>query len=279
MTPLKDQVKRLMGECLLQIRPEYGRQLAQQGITLDIGQHLGLQDRLIRYALLARAAAEPEPEKLLAYHRDYWTNRGKEYFDFSREVGLFERYFLPNLGYALEALAEHLAHRPFYTTLVEIGCGSGELLTYVATQFPQLTTCIGIDLSADQIAENQQRYQEKRLTFVAADGYAWVLQHGRPNTIYLTSRGVLEYFSQAQLEEMFTHLAQKEAPALFMCIEPIGMKHDLNTQTVSLVYGKEFSLSHNYPYLFEQAGFEIWHRSQIAGGEDHVLTIIGAERR
>jgi hypothetical protein len=64
----------------------------------------------------------------------------------------------------------------------------------------------------------------------------------------------------------------------FVAIEPNASNHDFKTTKETQLYGNEPSFSHNYPFLFENAGFKLWHSSQNfidQGGS--ARTFIGAK--
>ena len=137
---------------------------------------------------------------------------------------------------------------------------------------------VGIDLSEVQIENNKVNYKENpKLEFVAADGFDWVHKHGHENMVFVTFRGVLEYFTEQRLQEFFDKL-NGLGKIIFFAIEPNGLDHDFRTNPNSQIYGPECAFSHNYPKLFQNAGFKIWHLSNKIEGEHHDITcIIGAK--
>ena len=109
---------------------------------------------------------------------------------------------------------------------------------------------MGRDLSERQVAENRKNYEERTATeFVAADDCDWLPAHAQPGCLVLTNGGVLEYLDQPQLEALLAHIADKLAPAPLVLIETVANDHDLEAEPESLVYGREMSFSHNYPFL------------------------------
>ena len=112
---------------------------------------------------------------------------------------------------------------------------------------------------------------------MTADAVQWVTKYGHSNIIYVSSRGVLEYFLEKRLQE-FLNTIYEFGNIFFVAIEPNGTDHDFETQPHSQLYGYEPSFSHNYPRLFKKAGFNLWHFSQKPwhnGG--NIQTFIGAK--
>ena len=148
----------------------------------------------------------------------------------------------------------------------------------MSSKFPEIDRFIGIDLSQEQISLNGDRYGvNKKLEFVAADALDWVKEHGQGNTIFVTSRGVLEYFLEPRLQELFNHV-HGLGKTIFIAIEPNGADHNFEINPNSQLYGHEPSFSHNYPKLFKNAGFDVWHFSQkIWHKASDMQTFVGAK--
>lgn len=145
---------------------------------------------------------------------------------------------------------------------MEIGTGNGDVLNYLSSEFPNINRFIDIDLCQDQIALNNKKYKDnKRLDFIASDAFDWIQTNGHDKTVFVTSRGVLEYFKESQLQELLNTIYNL-GPTMFIAIEPNGADHNFETNPNSELYGHEPSFSHNYPHLFKNAGFNIWHFSQ-----------------
>ncbi len=66
---------------------------------------------------------------------------------------------------------------------------------------------------------------------------------------------------ESQLQELFSKINQL-GKTIFIAIEPNGADHNFDTNPSSQLYGHEPSFSHNYPKLFKNAGFSLWHFSQ-----------------
>ncbi len=161
---------------------------------------------------------------------------------------------------------------------MEIGTGNGKVLEYLSSEFPKIEKFIGIDLSQAQIEINKKQYQKNsKLEFVASDAYEWVKENGQSNTVFVTNGGVLEYFTEERLQ-LFLKEIYKLGKIYFVAIEPNSIEHNFEANPNTETYGNERSFSHNYPKLFKNAGFGLWHFSQQpwTGNAGINKTIIGA---
>lgn len=270
----------LLGNILVFLRPKKANELSENRITLihKNKEHLSIQERLMRYALVQQLEPIEDPEVIAEQNRKFWEdNAAVELFNETENT--FQTDFLPHCTFIFEQLKKELSKQSeTFNTIVEIGTGNGDVLNYLSEQFPDVNRLIGIDLSQHQIDLNYERFKDnQKLEFVAADAYDWVIEHGKSNSIYVTSRGVLEYFLEEQLQELLNKV-HSLGTIFFVAIEPNGSDHDFETQPNTQLYGDEPSFSHNYPLLFKNAGFTLWHFSQQPwhnGG--NIQTFIGAK--
>ena len=251
-----------LGYALLPLYPQRAEKIAQETFTLfhDHSYQRHPLDNLLRAGLAHKAVRQQDNDQLATYHRDFWSgNEGTIYHETQQDK--FEEVFLGHFAFTVDLLADILAANPQITTLCEIGSGSGQLLDHLASQLPQIEQFIGVDLSPGVTEANRQRYPNPKLTFIAADAHKWILEHGQPNWLFVSFRGVLEYFPQSDLEMLLSHIATQLQPAAFLAIEPIDRDHDLDHDPNSHTYGDDYSFSHNYPHLFQQTGYTLRHVS------------------
>ncbi len=252
---MKQQIKRTLGKILVSLMPHRAEQVRQNEFSMSVG-HRNPLNSLIRAGLAERLVAGDQLDELSANHRQFWaTDQGTEYHIHARRhvTDSYQQYF----SYVNDILRGLLLGNREITTLVEVGCGGGSLLDLLAKEFPQIERFVGIDLSPAIIAENKRIFEDPRLEWVVENGKTWVEQTGGANTIYLSYRGVYEYFTQADLDEMFAKIASEKRPAISISIEPIGLEHDLDTTQNSVLYGTEYTFSHNYPHLYRKNGYTI----------------------
>lgn len=274
---MKSLLKTIIGKILIKILPKKANQLSNMGIT--IGINLSKKDRLIRYALLEKAKKKKDFDTLSNFHKNYWTNRGEEYFSSGYNDHILEKFFIPKCSFLFDLLQEQLQNEfRKYNTLVEIGTGDGRVLEYLSVRFPKINKFIGIDLSIPQIDANQKVYNKSaKLEFVASDGFDWIKKNGHNYMIIVTSRGVLEYFTQSRLQAFLDEL-NNIGKIIFIAIEPTGVDHNFLKNPNSEIYGSENSFSHNYSQLFQNSGFIIWHQSKIISlHSDSYMNFIGAK--
>ncbi|WP_456441535.1 class I SAM-dependent methyltransferase [Psychroserpens sp.] len=240
--------------------------------------NLTVIERLMRYALVKKLDKIKDHDAIAESNRKFWEDNSAVGL-FTETEDTFETDFLPNCTFIFDQLKKELINQSEqYTTIVEIGTGNGDVLNYLSDEFPQVNRLIGIDLSQHQIDLNNKRFiDNKKLEFVAADAYDWIIEHGQSNAIYVSSRGVLEYFLEERLQDLLTKIHQL-SNILFVAIEPNGADHNFDTHPTTQLYGDEPSFSHNYPQLFKNSGFTLWHFSQKPwqnGG--NLQTFIGAK--
>ena len=248
----------VVGQQLLRILPDRAEAIRRNEFSFAMGEKRSWLDSLLRAGLIKQALNNSKSTDLEKYHYDFWKGgRGHEYHN--KSAGRFNRIFLRHYAYLVDEIAALVGADSSYTTLCEIGSGSGQLIEHLAANLPQLHRFIGIDLSDETTAANQEKYTNPKLEFVAAGGREWIEQQGEPNWIYITHAGVLEYFSQENLELLFSYIGQTLAPAIFVAIEPVSVEHDLEIELDSKPYGREFAFSHNYPHQFRKAGFQLEH--------------------
>ncbi|MEO9892788.1 class I SAM-dependent methyltransferase [Aurantibacter sp.] len=274
---MKEKLRYIIGRCLVVLMPKKAAKLGENGMTIVLNKKLSKVEYLMRDAILNKAKKNKDFDNLAKLHHNYWVNKGDELFVETDDM--FENIFLPDWSFIFDKLQIELAGSTYeYKTLVEIGAGNGNVLNFLSQKFPQIEQFIGIDLSVKQIAINKQRFHSNtRLSFVAADVLDWVNEFGEENTIFVTSGGVLEYFTQENLEAFLKRL-NNLGKIKFIAIEPIGSQVNFETNSNSQIYGPESSFSHNYKKLFENAGFSIWHQSNVKqDNTEWYFTILGAK--
>jgi hypothetical protein len=271
-----DILTHTFGNMFILLWPLKTRQLTEQGMTLVLNNNLSIIERLMRKAILKKVEQMKGYDTLEKMHQNYWIKQGAHFFEATNDS--FESKFIPDCSFIFELLKKELAkHAEEYITLVEIGTGNGRVLEYLSNEFPKINRFIGIDLSQVQIDINIKKFnQNKKLEFVAFDAFHWIKEYGQENTIFVTSRGVLEYFTEERLQAFLNEI-NSLGKTIFVAIEPNGIEHNFETNPDSQPYGHERSFSHNYPKLFKNSGFVLWHLSKRTENETTVMSFIGAK--
>ena len=256
---MKELIKNILGNVLLTLFPKKAASLEKRGLTL-LDPKFNIVERQMRNAILKNAESKNNFDKLSKIHSDYWVNQGIDVFSWNNS---FKANFLPNCTFLLDIVKEKFFENEIqFDTLVEIGTGNGDVLHYLETNFPKIDKFIGIDLSSEQIKINKEKYKENiRLEFVNSDVLEWVKKEGRKNTIFMTSNGVFEYFTEQQLRE-FIEYTNGLGKVLFVIIEPTEIDHNFELNPNSIIYGMEKSFSHNYGKIFQDYGLKIFHHSK-----------------
>jgi len=256
---MKQKIKSIIGNVLINLFPKKAARLEAKGLTMfDLNS--SFFERQMRYAILSNVESKKKPDHLSKIHNNFWVYQGINVFSTNNS---FRDNFLPNCTFIFDIVKEkYFTSENQLTTLVEIGTGNGDVLNYLESNFPEIEKFIGIDLSKEQIKINKEKYKENlRLEFINADVLEWVKTEGRKNTLFVTSNGVFEYFTEQQLRE-FIKYVYSLGKVLFVTIEPNEKGHDFEMKPNSIVYGGERSFSHNYCKIFQDYGFTIFHHSK-----------------
>ncbi|WP_423997287.1 class I SAM-dependent methyltransferase [Maribacter sp. IgM3_T14_3] len=273
---MKSKIIIFIGDLLVFLMPKKAEEFAKTGMTITDGNKITLTERFIRKSLLRKVEVNLDHETLSKFHKAYWENQGDNFFAATSDS--FENNFLPECSFIFELLKEKLSGKNHdFNTIVEIGTGNGKVLNYLSEQLPQIERFVGIDLNQNQISQNRITYKKNvQLEFVASDAFDWVNTYANKNMIFVTSRGVLEYFTESRLQD-FLQQVNRLGNTIFIAIEPNGINHDLKINKHSEPYGYERSFSHNYELLFKNAGFNLWHHSKKDSNTEHYLSYMGAD--
>ncbi|AYN66672.1 class I SAM-dependent methyltransferase [Euzebyella marina] len=276
---LKQTLKLWSGKSLTFLMPERASTISKEGMTIVTNKKWKKIDLLIRAHLLKEAEKKEDFETLARYQKDFWISQGKAFFETTQHR--FEDTFIKDCAFIFEHLETELnqhANQDFH--LIEIGTGNGRVLEYLSEKFPQIKNLTGIDLSKEQIEINKKKFStNKKLNFISTDGFNWVMNNAKDCMIFVTSLGVLEYFTQNQLEHVFERISEFRLSFLVIS-EPKGINHDFNTNQNSEIYGPEHSFSHNYPTLLKKANLKIWHESyKKLESDDFLFCFIGAKSK
>jgi len=213
-------------------------------------------DRGILFHLKNRAVREGRSRFLQRLHLDFWAGENGAVFSTNCDHR-FQTHFLAKQKTDFEAIAHAWQTNESLRNIIEIGTCSGLLLQYLNENLDGIQSIAGIDINETQIHENQRRYANTILQFHHANGIEWVIDNAKPGTLFVTNGGVLEYFTQRDVESLFEFAATNAAPSIVYCSEPIAADFDLDQSVESTPFGEELSFSHNYPKLLTEAGFTI----------------------
>jgi len=158
---------------LVQLQRQKAEALIRKGISFNVKNELKLSDRLMRAALLKNVEKKKDFNVLAEYHENFWKETGRKYF--LEKENILQDFFLPKCLPVFEKLQNLLNDKSQnFHTIVEIGTGTGDVLNYLSTEFPQIDRFVGIDLSVEQIDFNKKKYEQNIKTeFVVTDGFDW----------------------------------------------------------------------------------------------------------
>lgn len=252
---LKQKAKISLGRFAAKTAPQRAKQLMLSPLSAP----KSLRDKSIMAFLKHQARLEQREEFFEALHEDFWSGQGGDVFADNCDHR-FEQMFLAKQKFDFEQLLKICATR-CPNQIVEFGCNSGLLLNYMVPQFPNVKSAVGIDINRKQIERNQRAdHFDPRIKFLTADGIDWVIENAKPNTLFVTNGGVMEYFRRYRLDLMMNRISTHLSPAIFFAIEPNALDHDLENDVSSIPFGEELSFSHNYKDLFVTNGLDVVHQ-------------------
>jgi hypothetical protein len=251
-----DNIKYAMGWVLATFLPQKA-EAVRNGFTIpddwDSPQSSRFTDRLIRFYIgaQAKAAEQSSPGQLEKIHQIFWSQTATYFTDMGDRT---ENIYIPLYKDIVQRINPFLVDHKIQT-VCEFGTGDGQWLNYLSQQWGMVQRFIGVDLSANQVAINQQRYPH--LEFVTSDLVSWTEANAAPSTLYHTNSGVLEYLSEASVKHLIRILKDRAKNSILFLIEPIYGDYDLDQDTTSKIIGHEHSYTHNYVYLLEATGIEV----------------------
>jgi SAM-dependent methyltransferase len=247
--PLKRRAKVALGRLACALLPRRAQALREHRKPYDGG----VIDNLMTNAMAAEALRTGTVDQLRHIQDDFWATGSAAHWH-ERFDDRWE-HFKSRSPELLAALDAELRSGRIHS-ICEIGCGNGIVLTGLSERHPQIRRCLGLDLSASQVAINQQRRKPDAHTeFRVANALEWIPEHLEAGTLYLAT-GALEYFQQEALSALLKRI-RSQGPVAFAIVEPIAEDFDLARERESRPYGMELSFSHPYPYLFERAGYRL----------------------
>ena len=257
----KQQLIGFVGSYLSAIFPKKIDVLKNQAFTLaHMDNNYSLLDQVLRLGLIYKIIKTKNTDELAKYHLRFWQSKGAEEYHKQAES---HGAILPSFAHIVDDIKQLIKNSAVqFNTLCEIGSGSGQLLHYLARELTSINHFIGLELNQDTVDRCNKKYGNDTIHFTAADANQWIKQNGQAHWVYISYRGVLEYFPENTLRSLLNHIKTYCSPCILVVIEPIGIHHDLASSNHSEPYSNEFSFSHNYPYLFKEAGFTL-HTTKI----------------
>ncbi|MCB1096681.1 MAG: class I SAM-dependent methyltransferase [Verrucomicrobiae bacterium] len=218
-------------------------------------------ERLVRSGMTRKAAKDGEWDMLRSQLAAYWRGgEGDEFYE--AYPNRFDEWFLGAHYCVVEQLRTLCDQYPdTLTELYEIGCGDGKVLMHMNERFPEFHRLVGIDINSKVIERNRSTHKDPKVDFTDDAALDWLSENGRSGSVLMTYGGVLEYFTQCEVETIFRKVASL-SPAAIVLVEPVNFNYDLNKESDSRPYGDEHSFSHNHRVLLQRCGFELAHQSE-----------------
>lgn len=263
---MKQFIKRALGSLVAAM-------LAQKRDSLISGAApSGLLEKLINFSLIKKASSKGDHQALRDQLASFWQGDSAAKFFDTYKSRSTERFF--NDHYiVIEELSRILGQpQNECSRLIEIGCGDGAVLGHLATNLDTIDSFIGIDINEEIIARNRRACKRCNTFFMAGDANEQLAINSRPGSILFSYGGVLEYFLNTEVVEMFA-MMKSNSPALIVLVEPLYDGFDLDTDIRSKAGGFESSFSHNYPFLVENAGFEVVYQKLLTDDQTWLMLI------
>lgn len=252
-----EKMKYIGGMIAYHLSSKETRKKTEENFSLGYFIHSkNILDKLIRFYVAEKSSRRGNERQLAQLHKEFWRGRsGRRFHEVTQKGTSFElnKNFLKVVEIAQKFVEDHQ-----YNNFIEIGCGNGDVLRYMVGCFGEsIENFIGLDLSAEQINVNTKANDTKNIKYIQADATEWVTTREPDLTLFMTHRGVFEYFNEEMLNRFLHYLSAGRNSILL--IEPIDDDVNLDIQTDSFVFGYEYSFSHNYPRILKNNNFKIHH--------------------
>lgn len=146
------------------------------------------------YSTYSNAAALPTPNRLRWSGALAVESHLEALRNYERDPSRFEKDY----GSLLQLVQEWLREDD-YESVVEIGCGNGLLIERVAAQAPgSQATFMGLDMSAEILALNRQRYAGSRVQYHASESLQAFLAREPRRSVVVLAVGTIQLFTEEE---------------------------------------------------------------------------------
>ena len=143
-------------------------------------------------------------------------------------------------------------------TICEMGTGDGRFLKYMQNRYSNIDNFIGIDINDKIIKRNKEYYSKSNLLFIEghiSEKLEEVFKVANNEPVLLVTTRTFTWFTQSELEH-FLALAKKTSEDVSLAFfeqNDINLKREFNSRVRCDIY----FMSHNYPYLLRNLGWNI----------------------
>jgi len=223
-----------------------------------------------------------DSEKLIRVNKLWSEKDGYKWIKYDQKNNQIEKIVdkRKNIYFLID---QYLNENKNIKTICEIGTGDGRYLNFLADKFSGIKTFIGVDLNAKMMEENNNKYKKnKKLIFLHGkvnQKYDRVKEISS-NSILFVSFRTLTWFTQLELEELFSFIANKKeflSLAFFEQNEICSEKETKSKVRTGILFN-----SHNYKILLKKCGLMIvkehikMHNNLI---KDHEISIIANNKK
>lgn len=261
---LKGFLKYITGKLLLTLKPQLAK---------DFLNGIHPKSKLERHALASLVSDmnnAGNQNDLALLHRKLWESNDAHQF-YETTDSRFNKSF-SDVKVNFDQIFKKFVSESELENVVEIGCGSGKILEHLSQTRGEFKRYVGLDINASQIKVNKNTFKDNpKFEFYSGDANTWIKENHSPKSVYLTFGGVLEYFTEKEIQDLFKTICSTKDSALFV-YEPLAKEFDPKENRCSMVYGSELSFSHAYTFLAESSGMKIiFEKRNIIGNTQWVL--------
>jgi SAM-dependent methyltransferase len=247
--PIMKTARIVTGKLVLKLNPKLK-------LSFINGRHPKTKlERCAMVSLVSELHQSGNQAALAQLHRKLWESKDAFRFYESTE-GRFETIFL-GIKEKLDLILDKITTETAVENVVEIGCGNGKLLAHIAQTRKDIVRHIGLDINEDQINANKVVFQDKpSFEFHACNASEWIAKNPLPKTVYITFGGVLEYFTEKELNQILEMISHNPSIGLII-YEPLAKQTNPSEYQTSVNFGAELSFSHAYSFFIRRAGLKI----------------------
>lgn len=220
--------------------------------------------KCIRARLEYEYYSDNDSAKAKVNREKYWgSTAGKKWHETIKEAhvngGKLSQEYQDFLASSLlvKQLVEFTAHNcpDKGWVVVEIGTGNGFLLEYLSRQLKGVTRFVGIDLNAEQIAENEFVFKDSDTEYIHGEITEWIAANqGTMRNVIFVTYGVLQCFAEKELRELFSLIGKSFDISVLAFDEPVSFDLQSNPKTT---YRGLMAYLFNYPVILAECGFLI----------------------
>ena len=219
----------------------------------DAGFGQPLFRRCVRHYLVDRyGASGSDPQDTPADNlRYFWGGKaGADWHQAQMKEYAENREYWAEHRRPIYARLMSILERESYDYVVEIGCSNGHTIEDLSRLAKGRARFVGLDINREVIEANLRRYEGSDVEYAPTSVQDFI-RTTKPESLLLVSVGVLEWFTQSELEGLLSCLTGEVPKAAIVLHEPFDpLAGPRSEQPWGSIW-----FHHNYPLLLDSAGF------------------------